>query len=291
VQGASADVEVIALGDRFARERGLSRFALRLNSIGDSVCRPGYRDELVRYFEPHVERLDDDCRARLRQNPLRVFDCKVDGEKDFVLAAPKIADRLCDPCAAHFIEVRNGLESAAIPYELDPRLVRGLDYYTRTAFEFVSSELGSQSATFNAGGRYDGLAEEMGGPATPGVGFAMGLDRVLLAMESEGLSLPAPRGPTAFVVAIGDEARRAAATLVSDLRAAGVPASTAYEERPLKAQLKMADRGGAEFAAILGEKELADGSVTLRRLSDGTQKVVSAADVVKRLENLDGWLE
>jgi histidyl-tRNA synthetase len=289
VAGPEADVDVLTLGERFARERGLRSYALHLNSIGDENCRPAYREELVRYFEPFVGQLDEDCRTRLVKNPLRVFDCKVDGGKDFVLAAPTIADRLCGPCAEHFAGVRSGLDDADIAYELDPRLVRGLDYYTRTAFEWVSTdEASAQAATFNAGGRYDGLAEELGGSPTPGVGFAMGLDRVALAMTREGVAGAAARASRCFVVAVGDGGARAAARrLVDRLRDAGVPAERSYEDRPLKAQLKMADRAGAAYAAIVGERELRESAVTLRRLADGEQDTVPLDGVVARLEEED----
>jgi histidyl-tRNA synthetase len=285
VAGPEADVDVLALGERFARERGIRAYTLHLNSIGDENCRPKYREELIRYFEPFVDRLDEDCRTRLATNPLRIFDCKVDGRKDFVLAAPTIADRLCEPCAEHFAGVRSGLDDAGVSYELDPRLVRGLDYYTRTAFEWISTDGASaQAATFNAGGRYDGLAEALGGPPTPGVGFAMGLDRVALAMTREGVAGAAARAPLCFVVAVGDgDARAAARRLVDELRDAGVPAERSYEDRPLKAQLKMADHDGAAYAAILGERELRDRVVTLKRLVDGDQDVVPATDLAARL--------
>ena len=285
VAGPEADVEVVVLGDRFARERGLRDYALHLNSIGDAQCRPAYREELIRYFEPYLDQLDEDCRERLGKNPLRVFDCKVDGRKDFVLAAPTIADRLCGPCTEHFGGVRSGLEEAGVGYELDPRLVRGLDYYTRTAFEWISTnETSVQAATFNAGGRYDGLAEALGGPATPGVGFALGLDRVRMAMDREGLPRAAARASRCFVVAVGEgDARAAAHRLVDELRDAGVPAERSYEDRPLKAQLKMADHAGAAFAAMVGERELADGVVTLRRLADGEQETIAMEELAGRL--------
>jgi histidyl-tRNA synthetase len=288
----AADAEVISLADGYLRARGLRRTTLHLNSIGDAVCRPAYRELLIAHLEPHVDELDEDCRTRLHANPLRVLDCKVDGSKPFVMDAPLISDHLCDACAEHFAAVRSALDQAGIAYEHDPRLVRGLDYYTRTAFEFVSAALVSaQAATICAGGRYDGLAEELGGPPTPGVGFALGLDRVLLALEEEGVAPPSSRGPVCFVVTIGPETARAGADLVSSLRAAGVAAASSYEERPLKAQLKMADRSGAAFAAIVGDKELADRAVTLRRLVDGVQKTVPAADVVSWLTRLDGWTD
>jgi histidyl-tRNA synthetase len=292
VEAPGADVEVIEMGERFVRARGLTDYALHLNSIGDEVCRPAYREELVSYFLAHIEELDRDCRDRLEKNPLRVFDCKVDGEKDFVLTAPTIADRLCGPCAEHFAAVRAGLDEAGVAYALNPRLVRGLDYYTRTAFEWISGVLAENKAgTINAGGRYDGLAAQLGGRATPGVGFAMGLDRVLLAMEGEGMPLPPPRTPQCFVVTIGDEAQAEGGRLVSSLRDAGVPAIRAFEERPLKAQLKQADRAGAAFAAIIGERELAEEVVTLRRLADGIQKTVPTGDVARWLSRLDDWTQ
>jgi histidyl-tRNA synthetase len=289
---AGADVEVITLGERYLRDRGLRRYRLLLNSIGDEACRPAYREELIAYFQGYLDQLDEDCRQRLAKNPLRVFDCKVDGDRDFVLAAPTIADRLCEPCAEHFATVRAGLDAAGIDYVLDPRLVRGLDYYTRTAFEWVSEVLAeSKAGTINAGGRYDGLAEALGGPRTPGVGFAMGLDRVLLAMQGEGAAVPPARVPRAFVVAIGAQARAACRTLVADLRSGGVSAIAALEERPMKAQMKQADRAGADFAAIVGDQELADGVITLRRLADGVQKTVPATDVTRWLFRLDDWTD
>lgn len=289
VAAPDADVEVIALSDAYLRGQGLLRTTLVVNSIGDAECRPAYRQLLIDHLEPDRDDLCDDCQQRLRSNPLRVLDCKVDGKKAFVLAAPVISDHLCGPCAAHFAAVRAGLDGAGIDYQHDPRLVRGLDYYTRTAFEFVSGVLSEAQATVCGGGRYDGLAEVLGGPPTPGVGFALGLDRVLLAMEGEGVELPSPRGLRCFVVAVGEQARAAAKTLVAELRAAGLPSAAAFEERPMKAQMKMADRADAAFVAIIGERELAEGVITLKRLVDGIQKTVPAGDAVGWLTRLDDW--
>jgi len=288
---AAADVEVIAVADTYLRGRGITGVSLHLNSIGDEVCRPAYRELLIAHLAPHEAELDQDCRDRLRSNPLRVFDCKVDGDKPFVKDAPRIVDHLCEPCAEHFAAVRTELDAAGIGYELDPSLVRGLDYYTRTAFEFISGSAASeQAATICGGGRYDGLAEVLGGPATPGVGFGMGLDRVVLAMARDKVGLTIRRGaPGCFVVAIGGDARAAARSLVAELREAGVSAIASFEDRPLKAQLKMADRSEAAIAAILGDRELADRTVTLRRLADGDQQTVAAADVVGWLTGRDGW--
>jgi histidyl-tRNA synthetase len=285
----AADVEVIALSERYLRERGLRRTTLHVNSIGDEVCRPAYRQRLIALLEPHVAELDEDCRSRLHTNPLRVLDCKVDGTKDFVLSAPLISDHLCEECAAHYDQVQAGLAAEGVVYHHAPRLVRGLDYYTRTAFEFVSGALSSAQGTVCGGGRYDGLAEVLGGPSTPGVGFAMGLDRVLLAMENEEIPLPPERVLRCFVVTIGEPGGRAGAELVRELRDAEVPAAAPFGDRPMKAQLKMADRANAEFVAILGEQELAENTVTLRRLADGTQKTVPAGDIVELLRRNDVW--
>jgi histidyl-tRNA synthetase len=217
-----------------------------------------------------------------------VFDCKVDGDKDFVLAAPTVTEHLCEACEAHFAGVRARLDRAGIAYEVDPRLVRGLDYYTRTAFEFVSGVLArSKQGTVCGGGRYDGLAEVLGGPPTPGTGFGLGLDRVLLAMEGEERTLPPERPPLVFVVSVSEGVRGAAAALLRDLRASGISAVSAYEDRPLKAQLRMADRTGAAYAAILGQREAAEGVVTLRRLANGNQQEVPSADVMDWLTRIE----
>ncbi len=284
---AAADVEVVALGERFLRGRGLSQVELRLNSIGDAECRPAYRDKLIAYLEPHRDELDEDCRTRLRTNPLRVFDCKVDGQTPLVLGAPLISENLCQACAEHFAAVRNGLDAAQIAFVHDPRLVRGLDYYTRTTFEFVSAWLSKAQGTVCGGGRYDGLAEVLGGPATPGVGFALGLDRVLVALREEGAELPGELGVACFVVSIGSDASVAGARLVGELRDAGIPATAAFEDRPLKAQLKMADRSGAAYAVILGEREMAASTAILKSLADGEQETVPIGDVVNWLSRTD----
>jgi len=282
-----ADVEIVALGDRFLRGRGLERSELHLNSIGDGECRPAYREKLIAYLEPHRDELDEDCRTRLRINPLRVFDCKIDGQTPLVLGAPVISDNLCQPCAEHFAAVRNGLDAAGIAFEHDPRLVRGLDYYTRTTFEFVAGSLSQAQGTVCGGGRYDGLAEVLGGPSTPGVGFALGLDRLLVALQEEGAALLGPSGLACFVVSIGPEAAQVGDRLVDELRNAGIPAATAFEDRPLKAQLRLADRSGAAYAVILGEREVAAGTAILKSLADGEQEEVPIGDVVNWLSRTD----
>jgi histidyl-tRNA synthetase len=278
-----ADAEVIAVGDEFLRGLGLSRIELRLNSIGDEVCRPAYREELVAFLRERRDELIDEHRDRFEDNPLRVLDCKDEACRAVAAEAPRITDRLCDPCRAHFDGVQASLKEAGLAWTLEPTLVRGLDFYTRTAFEFVSPGLSPQQATLFGGGRYDGLAEVLGGPRVPGVGFGMGLERVLLALEQEGLDPPEEQGVVAFVVGVGDAGRARARDLVRELRAAGVASDASFEDRPLKAQLKMADRSGAAYAAILGERELEAGVVTLRRLADGTQEEVAAEVVAEAL--------
>ena len=280
----AADVEVIAVGDRFLRGLGLERYEVQVNSIGDENCRPAYRELLIAFFEEHQDELRDEHETRFRENPLRVLDCKDEACQVLAAKAPMITDHLCEACREHFDGVLAGLAAEGLEPILTPTLVRGLDYYTRTAFEFVSLALAEgaspQQATLFGGGRYDGLAEALGGPHVPGVGFGMGLERVLLAITDEGLTPPEEPGLVVFVVALGGAARVRARTLVRELRSAELPADLPFEERPLKAQLKMADRSGAAYALILGERELAEGIVTLRRLDDGEQQEVPAAELV-----------
>ena len=279
----SADVEVIGLGDAFLRDLGLTRIQLELNSIGDDTCRPAYRDLLVAYLRKRSDQLTDEHRDRFEESPLRVLDCKDDACRAVAADAPRILDHLCDPCREHFDGVQAGLKDAGLSPVITPTLVRGLDYYTRTAFEFVSPGLSPQQATLFGGGRYDGLAEVLGGPRVPGVGFGMGLERVLMAIEQEGIEPPTEPGLVAFVVGVGDAGRARARALVRDLRAAGVASDAPFEDRPLKAQLKMADRSGATFAVIVGERELGSGVVTLRRLADGSQEEVEVGSIAPRL--------
>jgi histidyl-tRNA synthetase len=279
----AADVEVVAVGDAFLRGLGLRRVELQVNSIGDEVCRPAYREELLAFLRARRDRLTDEHRDRFEENPLRVLDCKDEACRAVAAEAPRITDHLCGPCREHFEGVQAGLKEEGLQPVLTPTLVRGLDYYTRTAFEFVSPGLSPQQATLFGGGRYDGLAEVLGGPHVPGVGFGMGLERVLMALREEGLEPPTEPGLSAFVVGVGDAGRARAREVVRDLRAAGVATDAAFEDRPLKAQLKMADRAGAAYAAIVGERELGAGLVTLRRLADGSQEEVAASDLAERL--------
>ena len=291
VEAPTADVEVIEVADTFLRSLGLRRYRVELNSIGDEVCRPAYRDLLIAYLRSRRDDLRDEHKDRFEENPLRVLDCKDDACRKVAADAPMIVDHLCEPCQAHFDTVVAGVGKVGLHPVITPTLVRGLDFYTRTAFEFVSEAMqergNAQQSSLFGGGRYDGLAETLGGPRVPGVGFGMGLERVLIALDDEGIEPPAEPPLTAFVVALGAGAHETGRTLVRELRAAGVPADISYEDRPLKAQLKMADRADATYAAILGERELGAGTVTLRRLADGDQETVPVDDLVRRLRRED----
>jgi histidyl-tRNA synthetase len=273
------DVEVVALADDFFRSLGLSRFSLRLNSMGDATCRPAYLDLLRGYLAARRPQLCAEHRDRLEANPLRVLDCKLDACRTATVDAPRLTDHLCDPCREHFDRVRSGLDALGVPYELDHRLVRGFDYYTRTTFEFSSGALESAQNGIGGGGRYDGLVEMLGGPPTPGIGFGIGIERVLLACDAEGSFPIVPTPLDAFVVdtAGGTVARDLTATL----RRAGLSADRAFDDRSMKAQLKLADRSGAVVALIAGPDEVASGTVSLRPLrAAGDQRTVPVAEVV-----------
>jgi histidyl-tRNA synthetase len=272
----AADVEVIALADRYLRDLGLARYRLEVNSLGDATCRPAYREELLTFLRGQRDGLTDEHRDTFERNPLRVLDCKDDDCRKVASEAPRITDR-------HFDAVLDGVREDGVEPRSTPTLVRGLDYYVRTAFEFVSEGLSQQQGSLFGGGRYDGIAEALGGPTMPGVGFGMGLERVLLALADEDVPAPHEEGLGLFVVALGDEGRVAGRRLAKELRAAGVSVGLPFDERPLKAQLKQADHSGASFTAIVGEREVAAGTVTLRRMSDGTQDTVPTADVAQRL--------
>ena len=273
------DVEVIALADGFFRSLGLTAFSLRLNSMGDRVCRPAYLDQLRAYLADRRETLCPEHVERLEANPLRVLDCKRPECREATAGAPALVDHLCDDCAAHFARVQAGLGALGVPFELDHRLVRGFDYYTRTTFEFSSEALGSAQNGIGGGGRYDGMVEVLGGPPTPGIGFGIGIERLLLACDAEGVYPVVPAGLDAFVVDVtgGDSAR----DLTVELRGAGLRADRAFDDRSMKAQLKLADRSGAVVALIAGPDEVASGTVSLRPLrAAGDQRTVPVAEVV-----------
>jgi histidyl-tRNA synthetase len=274
------DVEVIGLADGFFRSLGLTSFTLRVNSMGDDTCRPGYLELLTSYLAGRREQLCDEHRDRLEANPLRALDCKRDACRLATDGAPGFADHLCGGCDAHFARVREGLDSQGVPYVLDHRLVRGFDYYTRTTFEFGSDALESAQNGIGGGGRYERLAEMLGGPPTPGIGFGMGIERILLACDAEGVFAVDPPRLDAFVVdtAGGTHAR----DLTAALRAAGLAADRAFDDRSMKAQFKAADKSGAGWVVIVGPDEAASGTVSLRPLrGTGVQRTVPVAEAVE----------
>ncbi|WP_405660528.1 histidine--tRNA ligase [Streptomyces sp. NBC_01166] len=266
------DAELIILADQAYRSLGLSQFRILLNSLGDKECRPVYREALQTFLRDLD--LDEETRRRIEINPLRVLDDKRSDVQKQLTGAPMLRDFLCDACKAYHEEVRDLLTAAGVVYEDDEKLVRGLDYYTRTTFEFVHDGLGSQSAV-GGGGRYDGLSEMIGGPALPSVGWALGVDRTVLALEAEGVELAIPATTSVYAVPLGDEARRVLFGLVTELRKAGVATDFAYGGRGLKGAMKSANRSGARFTIVAGERDLAEGAVQLKDMESGDQEPVA----------------
>jgi histidyl-tRNA synthetase len=274
------DVEVIALAHDFYSALGLTRFSLRVNSLGDLECRPAYLDELRAYLAAHQAELCDEHRTSWSKNPMRVFDCKRESCRAVADKAPKLSERLCAPCRAHLARVTAGLDAAGITWTADERLVRGLDYYTRTTFEFTGDALESASDAIGGGGRYDLLAEALGGPPTPGIGFGSGIERLLLACDAEGVFPAAERHAEVFVVDVtGGEVAR---DLVLSLRRSGVRAARSYDARSMRAQLKLADRSGAPLAIIVGPTELETSTAVVRDLATGVQTTEPLATLLER---------
>lgn len=276
----SSDAELIAMVWRLFEEIGITEYLkLELSSLGDKSCRPQYKEKLTAYFTPQRGELCEDCRRRLETNPLRILDCKEKGCREIAEHAPKMIDNLCADCTRHFDEVKENLESVGVPFVINPKIVRGLDYYTRTVFEITTEELGSQNAVA-AGGRYDGLVEELGGPLVPAVGFAMGLERLVLLHEK---AFPDGFGKEVrvFIAHLGEEARKKAFMLASELRKKGVPTETEYGVKSLKSQLKRADKSGARYTFILGEDELNRGVVKVRYMDTSTEEEMETGRALK----------
>jgi histidyl-tRNA synthetase len=273
------DVEVISLAHGLFSSLGLTDFTLKLNSMGDGECRPAYIELLRSYLADRRDELCPEHQERLEANPLRVLDCKREGCRKATADAPRLVDHLCGPCQEHFERVQGGLRALGIPYELDHRLVRGFDYYSRTTFEFASQALDAAQNGIGGGGRYDGLVEMLGGPSTPGIGFGIGIERVLLACDAEDVFPVSPPALDAYVVDVaGGESAR---DLTAQLRHAGLRADRAFDGRSMKSQLKSADRSGARVALIVGPDEVAAGTVSVRPLrGEGTQRTVPRAEVV-----------
>jgi histidyl-tRNA synthetase len=285
--GPAVDAEIIELADRFYREVGLEMIEIQLNSIGDQACRPAYVEKLRAYYQNHADRLPPVERARLERNPLRLLDSKEPVMMELNAGAPVITDHLCFPCAEHFVAVRAHLDALGVKYRLEPKLVRGLDYYTRTAFEVYPVGASGQQSAIGGGGRYDGLVELLGGRPTPGIGFGLGLDRVVLALHAAGSPPPAEPAPLAVVVGADPAATVDRLRIATELRAAGLAARADLAQRKLGRQLEAAAKEGAHFAVIVGD-ELADGQVQLRDLEAGTQRVIGTADLARELARASG---
>ncbi len=283
----AADAEAICAASTFLKKLGITNTELAINSIGCKSCRAQYNAALREYFRPHLAEMCPTCNERFNKNPLRMLDCKEEACKKIASGAPKIIDYLCPDCAAHFEAVKAMLDAQGIEYVVDPGIVRGLDYYTRTVFEFVSTAIGAQG-TVCAGGRYDGLIAELGGPSTPAVGFAAGLERLLLLMENTGVAFPAPPVPAIYLAGMDSQTRAKAFALTGELREAGVPAECDLMERSLKAQLKYADKSGAKYVAVIGSDELAEGAVNVKKMSDGSTDKVPFEGLINYITSQGG---
>lgn len=280
VSGAMADVEIISLSIELFRRLGLKNLEVVINSVGCEKCRPVYRQKLIEHFTANIDSLCDTCRDRLNRNPLRILDCKNESCGHVADSAPDIFGSLCDECREHFAQVKEGLERLGFTYTINKRLVRGLDYYTKTAYEILSGDLGAQNAVAG-GGRYDNLSQAVGGGKAkiPGVGFACGLDRVALVMEEQGCSFGELPGVAVYCVAMDDESRGMIQALTYDLRKAGVSAECDTAGRGFKSQMKSA--GACRFACIVGADERANNAVTVKNLADGTQVNIPVDETVK----------
>jgi histidyl-tRNA synthetase len=287
--GPAVDAEIIELGLRYYKDAGVEGVEVLLNSIGDSVCRPAYIAELTAHYRQRAAQLPALERDRLERNVLRLLDSKDPAMAAINATAPRIIDRLCDPCAEHFVSVRGHLDALAVPYRLEPGLVRGLDYYTRTAFEFYVRGREGQQQALGGGGRYDGLVELLGGRPTPGIGFGIGLDRLILALSEQGSAVAgaASEAPAAVVVGADPDDTVNRLRIATELRAAGIAARADLARRKLGKQLEAAARDHAHFAVIVGD-ELAAGEVQLRDLPAGSQKPIAVADLAREIARAHG---
>ncbi|MBQ9485845.1 MAG: histidine--tRNA ligase [Clostridia bacterium] len=267
---AGIDAEVILLAKTFLDKLGVKDLTLYINSIGCKECRKEYHKALKEYLSANYGELCDLCKDRYEKNPMRILDCKNENCKRITENAPVITDFLCDDCKAHFGRVKDLLTAAGVEFKLNPKIVRGLDYYTKTVFEFVSESIGAQG-TVCGGGRYDGLVEEFGGGKIPGVGFAVGIERLLLLLESTGVKIPESDGLALYIAPMGDAERLKAFEIVSDLRARGIVAETDYMNRGVKAQFKYADKLGAKFVGVIGSDELDRGVIKIKNMADGAE--------------------
>lgn len=283
-EGAYADAEIISLADAFLKNLGLKQVRLKINSIGCKTCRAKYHEALKNYFAPRLGEMCADCKVRFEKNPMRILDCKEEGCRRFTADAPKMLDYLCDDCKDHFDQVKALLTVSGIEYETDPAIVRGLDYYSRTVFEFVTSAAGAQG-TVLGGGRYDTLLSDIGGKNVPAVGFAAGMERLLMAMEAENAPFEREKTADCYLLGMDGKSREKAFALAGELRRAGISAETDLMTRSVKAQFKYADKAGARFVAVLGEAELAEGAAEVKDMKNSSSEKVKFSELGQYLLN------
>ncbi len=277
------DAEIIALVDAIFKNLGLKGLTLNINSIGCPECRKVYHKALTDYLTKHLDTLCPTCHERLHKNPMRIIDCKNPACKEVAAGAPSILDSICDSCSDHFEKTKKYLSDMGVSFNVDPSIVRGLDYYTKTVFEFVSTDIGAQG-TVCGGGRYDNLVQSLGGNKTPGIGFAMGLERILLVMQAQGIEFPAAPTPDIYVASMGEF--DAALKMVSSLRRIGVHAMCDLEGKSLKAQMKNADRMGAKYSIVIGGDEIAAGKIKIKNMQsgEGCEIPLTAEDIARFIE-------
>ena len=279
--GADLDAEVILTAYTLLTKLGLS-VELNINSMGCKECRKNYNNALKDYLKDSLSKMCPTCQSRYEKNPLRILDCKEENCKELTKNAPKITDYLCEDCSAHFKKLQNYLDIAGLKYNINPYIVRGLDYYTKTVFEFVTTALGSQG-TVCGGGRYDGLIEQIGGNSVPGVGFGMGLERILMLMEASGVEIPKEKGVKVFIASFGETANNKAFEIAYNLRLNGIVAETDHMQRSFKSQFKYADKIGAEYVIAIGDNEIESGKVVIKKMLDGSTKEVLISEIINNL--------
>ena len=277
-----ADAEIIAIGYDFIKEMGITDVELQINSVGCPECRGKHREALRNFLKPKFDQLCPTCQERYDTNPMRILDCKSPIDQELVKDAPMMLDYLCDDCREAFEDLKADLDAFGIKYVVNPKIVRGLDYYTKTAFEFVTTKIGAQG-TVCGGGRYDGLVEEVGGPSTPGVGWGMGKERILMTMEACGSEIPVPEGTDVFIAFMGDEPKKFALRLMHELREKGIAVQLDVMGRNFKNQFKLANRTGAKKTVIIGENELSSGMLQIKDMESGEQTEVTIGSIVDEL--------
>ena len=273
-----ADAEIIALGADFLDEMGIKDVKLHINSIGCPKCREEYKKVLKEFLAPKYDGLCDTCKDRYERNPIRILDCKSPEDQKAVEGAPRMIDYLCDECRGAFEDLQADLDALGIEYEVDPGIVRGLDYYTKTAFEFISTKLGAQN-TVCGGGRYDHLSETLGGPPIPGVGFGLGIERLLITMEESGIEIPEPEGADAFIAFIGDAGKKKGLGLMRQLRKEGLHIEMDDMARNMKGQFKLADRLGSKYTIVIGDDEIANGKAVVKTMATSEQQEVPFEEI------------